>query len=42
VTGGNAERLRRLGVATLDDDACVFVPELLHDGLAELAAMPQA
>jgi type III pantothenate kinase len=41
VTGGNAERLRRLGVATLDDDACVFVPELLHDGLAELAAMPQ-
>ncbi|MFT4841431.1 MAG: type III pantothenate kinase [Planctomycetota bacterium] len=40
VTGGNAERLRRLGVAALDDEACAFVPELLHDGLAELAATP--
>lgn len=36
VTGGNAERLRRLGVAALEGAA--FVPELLHDGLAELAA----
>jgi type III pantothenate kinase len=42
VTGGNAERLRQLGAAGVDHDACAFVPELLHDGLAELAAMPQA
>tara|TARA_R110002072_G_scaffold46591_10_gene129126 strand:- start:135698 stop:136498 length:801 start_codon:yes stop_codon:yes gene_type:complete len=39
VTGGNAERLRRLGVAGLDGDAVAFVPELLHDGLAQLAVL---
>lgn len=36
VTGGNAERLRKLGVAAID--GAVFAAELLHDGLAELAA----
>ncbi|MFT4513293.1 MAG: type III pantothenate kinase [Planctomycetota bacterium] len=42
VTGGNADRLRRLDVTALSDETCAFVPELLHDGLAELLAMPRA
>ena len=42
VTGGNAERLLRLSELASELGGCQRVPELLHDGLAELAAMPRS
>ncbi len=39
VTGGNAGRLLRLSELGSERSSCHRVPELLHDGLAELAAM---
>lgn len=42
VTGGNAERLLRLSELASERGGCERVPELLHDGLAELAAMPRS
>ena len=39
VTGGHANRLRRLAPWSADGDGCVFVADLLHDGLAALAQL---